>query len=158
MIGDYNPGKGSFFDEGALEEIIFDSFPEKKEIWRTVESGRLFLYPIYVLEFFQVFVAVVILLHMGGDLFSKFFLNFRIIGNEIDHDFEITGSSLSACKEKSTELIDNIFLCIILPFPIYLVFYQSFDDGSWLKVRILLKFGFSLLYPVMGKFFAPLLV
>ena len=55
MIGDYNPGKGSFFDEGALEEIIFDSFPEKKQIWRTVESGRLFLYPIYVLEFFQVF-------------------------------------------------------------------------------------------------------
>ena len=125
-----------------------------------IASGGFVLQHLDVLEVLEIVVAVVLLLHVLGDLLSDQPLDFGVLCQSVYHVLREGGGSFGTRHEEHHELLEDLVLTeelLLLQAFGVLREYECLDNVVWLLLfHPSLRLLFDLLHPLADEAEAPL--
>ena len=102
----------SFLDRYSVQVMVFLYFSSKNLVdWSIVPSNFL-LDAINIVKLLKILVAKIIIFHIFLDFCSDFFLDFWMLGEDVNHGIEILGCSIDASPKECDKLVKKIFICV----------------------------------------------
>lgn len=115
-----NINESSFFYYKAIDVVVLFSKSEEYVVYWTIHSSCLFLDPINIDHFLQIFITIVVIFHVEVYERSQFCFNLWILSYEVDYGHEVVRSSICTSKKKCIELLKYL----LFKFGIYLSIFR----------------------------------